>query len=295
MRRSNNFWLSSAAALAAISAMTAPALAADPAGVWMSDNGKGAIEIKDCGGKMCGHLVWIKDPADKSRGCRKQIIGDAAPAGNGRWDGGWVYSPERGRRYDVELKPLNDGTLRVVGYAGTKLFSKTMIWTKAPAGLVRCDVTEAAAKPQPEAPKAATPTTVVAAKAAETAPVETKAKQSVTTEKTAAPETIRSPSVALMTKPAPPPATEAPKPDVVPAPSVSAPAPVASAPAAAEPKVSSNEDTEQDDDNAKAPKEDLLEKIAGMEFGDDYGLKKTGNGKCRLKLPYVTIDVTCEK
>jgi hypothetical protein len=32
-----------------------------------------------------------------------------------------------------------DGSkLKVVGYAGTKLFSETMVWTRAPADLQRC-------------------------------------------------------------------------------------------------------------------------------------------------------------
>ncbi|MEM8617413.1 MAG: hypothetical protein AAGF20_10815, partial [Pseudomonadota bacterium] len=43
--------------------------------------------------------------------------------------------------------------LRVKGYKGSKFFSKTMIWTKAPADLERCDgqTTEViAAKAEPK-------------------------------------------------------------------------------------------------------------------------------------------------
>src|SRR6478609_7691412 len=81
--------------------------AADPTGVWMNDTGRGAVEIKNCGGNLCGNVVWVKNSAD-AKGCGKQVIGDVAPVGGGVWDNGWVYSPEKGRKYDVEITPLND-------------------------------------------------------------------------------------------------------------------------------------------------------------------------------------------
>jgi uncharacterized protein (DUF2147 family) len=118
----------------------------DPVGIWIDDTGRGAVEIKPCGQSLCGFVVAVKNAGD-TKGCGKQIIGDAKPVGGGRWDQGWIYSPERRKNYDVELKPLTDGTLRVVGYAGTKLFSRTMIWTAAPADLKRCDAQQAAMPP----------------------------------------------------------------------------------------------------------------------------------------------------
>ncbi len=61
------------AALAAILLGASPALAAnDPLGVWVNDTGRGAIEIKDCGGKLCGHVVWVKDPASDVKGCGRR-------------------------------------------------------------------------------------------------------------------------------------------------------------------------------------------------------------------------------
>ena len=152
----------SAAIIAA--AITFPAASAQaassPKGVWMNDTGRGAIEIKSCGNALCGHVVWVKATGDE-KGCGKQIIGEAQPAGAGHWDNGWIYSPEQKRRYDVELTPLSETRLRVVGYAGTKFFSKTMIWTKAPDDLQRCGTkttttVEANAAPMPVTPKAAT-------------------------------------------------------------------------------------------------------------------------------------------
>lgn len=137
------------AALAVTLLASGPALAAnEPFGVWVNDTGRGAIEIKDCGGKLCGHVVWIKDTSD-AQGCGRQIIGDLVSTGDGVWggDNAWIYSPEKKKNYNVEVTPLADGTLKVKGYAGISFLSKTMIWTKAPSDLTRCSTQEAAATP----------------------------------------------------------------------------------------------------------------------------------------------------
>ncbi len=123
---------------------------ADPRGIWFNDTGRGAIEIKSCGENLCGEVVWVKDASD-SDGCGKKIIGDVKPSGAKSWDGGWIYSPEKKKTYDVELTPIGATQLRVIGYAGTKLFSKTMIWTRAPDNLIRCKAEEVAAA-EPAAP-----------------------------------------------------------------------------------------------------------------------------------------------
>jgi uncharacterized protein (DUF2147 family) len=139
------------AALAALLLAANPAMAGDELqGVWLNDTGRGAIEIKPCGDKLCGHVVWVKDTADVE-GCGRQIIGDIASTGSGAWggDSAWIYSPEKKKKYDVEVTPLKDGTLKVMGYAGVKFLSKTMIWTKAPADLVRCSEQQAKAPAAP--------------------------------------------------------------------------------------------------------------------------------------------------
>jgi len=146
--------LAATAALAALVTIpTAAFAAAEPTGIWLDDTGRGAVEIKTCGKGLCGHVVWVQDQNDKD-GCGKQIIGDAVEIERGTWDGGWIYSPERKRRYDVELKPMGDDKLRVTGYAGSKLFSKQMVWKRAPADLRLCS-TQSAALPAAKATEVA--------------------------------------------------------------------------------------------------------------------------------------------
>ena len=157
-----------AAAIAAAVLATAPALAADaPLGVWVNDTGRGAIEIKQCGDKLCGHVVWVKDTADVE-GCGRQIIGDVTSSGGGVWGDGWIYSPERKRNYNVELTPQKDGTLKVKGFAGVSFLARTMVGTKAPADLGRCGTGQIEAAVPP--PKATDPAPAARAAPTETAP-----------------------------------------------------------------------------------------------------------------------------
>ncbi|MDO9382004.1 MAG: DUF2147 domain-containing protein [Hyphomicrobiaceae bacterium] len=140
-------------------ACAAPAVAQSPVGVWLDDTGRGAVEIVECGqGKLCGKLVWIKN-SKNSKACGTPILGEVGKVG-GSWDGGWIYSPEKDAKYDVELTPSGTDKLIVLGYAGSKLFSKEMTWTRAPANLQRCDQPQVEAKAA--TPKEATPPAVAA-------------------------------------------------------------------------------------------------------------------------------------
>ena len=145
-------------ALAVALAMGAAPASAAPAatGVWIDHTGRGAVEITDCGGKLCGRIVWLKDTGHKSA-CGLQVIGDVKPMSGGRWDGGWILDPEKDTKYDVELTPIDDKRLKVLGYTGIKFLSETMIWTRAPASLARCGEATAAAPDAAQPPKRAEP------------------------------------------------------------------------------------------------------------------------------------------
>jgi hypothetical protein len=229
--------------------------ASDPTGVWVNDTGRGAIEIKQCGEGLCGHVVWVKDPTD-TKGCGRQIIGDATPAGSGTWDNGWIYSPEKKKKYDVELKPLDDGNLRVTGYAGTKLFSKKMIWTPAPADLVRCGEQQAAAAPAAMPPETGNPSTApVKAATIEELKLRAKTTPAAPAEQKTAAAMPAAPAVG------PKPAAQA----------------MPAAPVPAEPEVAEEE----------SEGGGLAEKLG--EF-----IQKGPDGKCKLDLPWVKVDFKCD-
>jgi uncharacterized protein (DUF2147 family) len=288
--------------------------ASDPTGVWLNDTGRGAIEIKNCGGALCGHVVWVKDTTD-TRGCGRQIIGNAAKVGANVWDNGWIYNPDKKKKYDVELKPLSNGTLQVTGYAGSKFFSKKMIWKRAPADLVRCGAQETIAKADPKTkvePKAksesaAKPETKTAAKKVVTIkpeprivppapkPAERPAKKPVDAEQKppveiarAEPETARTTPPAASTSSsndanssADPVGDDLPQVHALPGVEDENEAPVVAA---------------EEDDATDEPQFDMgniAKRLAELERETGYGLKKTGNGNCRLNVPYATINFPC--
>jgi len=136
------------------------ATASGPTGVWIDHTGRGAVEISECAGGLCGKVVWLKDAGHKGV-CGTQIIGNAKPTSAGTWDGGWVYDPDRGARYSVELKLMGSDKLRVLGYMGSKAFNETYIWKRPSTDLVRCDTSAATASPSSkDAPNTAAPTEI---------------------------------------------------------------------------------------------------------------------------------------
>jgi uncharacterized protein (DUF2147 family) len=148
-----------AAALATLT-LLAPlvAHAADPKlvqGIWLDDKGDGAVEIGPCGDKLCGRIIWLRDPLDKTgkplvdhynpdSGSKKRpicglpIIGGLKRQADGSWDAGWIYDPKEGKSYDLEVTAQPGDRLQIKGYMGMKFLSETFIWTRAPANLVRC-------------------------------------------------------------------------------------------------------------------------------------------------------------
>jgi uncharacterized protein (DUF2147 family) len=152
-----------------------------PTGVWIDHTGRGAVEISECGGKLCGRLVWLKD-AKNAAACGTQILGNIKPTAADTWDGGWIYDPEKEAKYNVELKPVGADRLRVVGYLGSKLFSQTLIWKRPATDLERCGEP----KPTAAASPIANEQKAEAAPAAASVPVE-KAEVSPANTMTAAP------------------------------------------------------------------------------------------------------------
>jgi uncharacterized protein (DUF2147 family) len=137
-------------------------------GVWIDHTGRGAVEIIPCAAippaaaappppptakpgepqNLCGRIVWLQNPNDPKgkplvddlnknpakRGapiCGLQILGEVKPQTDGSWDKGWIYDPEQGSAFDVELRLRNPETLQVKGYLGVKFLSETFVWRRA--------------------------------------------------------------------------------------------------------------------------------------------------------------------
>jgi uncharacterized protein (DUF2147 family) len=117
-------------------------------GTWATEGGKSHVEIMTCGEKLCGRIIWLKEPMDDegmpkhdannpdSELQSRPIIGlpllanFIAGAEANVWDDGTIYNPEDGETYSSTMTLLNGATLKVRGYVGLPLFGKTQVWTR---------------------------------------------------------------------------------------------------------------------------------------------------------------------
>jgi uncharacterized protein (DUF2147 family) len=200
--RFNAIALQTAALAVALLSTGAARADSSPLGLWIDHTGRGAVEIVNCGDKLCGFVAWVKDAKD-AEGCGEKIIGDVKSVGGGKWDNGWIWDPDSSSKYDVELTPMGD-QMRVVGYAGTKWLSETYTWKRAPADLKKCSKAgQATDTPAPKPAADGTPVTPKEQKVASIDPV-VPAAQAPEAKKAAevTPEADNAP-VAKSTEPAP--------------------------------------------------------------------------------------------
>jgi len=123
-------------ASAALAVLMSPAPAEAFNGVYYDHSGRSAVKVNPCGSGLCGRIVWLKK-ASHSGACGTAIIGGGKRVGKS-YDTGWIYNPENGKKYNVEVTQISGSSLKVVGYAGSKMFSKTMVWRRAPSNLKLC-------------------------------------------------------------------------------------------------------------------------------------------------------------
>jgi uncharacterized protein (DUF2147 family) len=134
------------AAVALAGGVAAQRPAVDVAGVWIDHTGQGAVEIAPCantdGSRLCGRVVWLKNPEHKSRSgkriCGAQILGDLRREAANAWGEGWIYNPEDEERFSAALELANANTLRVTGYLGIRLLGETFTWKRATTSLDNC-------------------------------------------------------------------------------------------------------------------------------------------------------------
>ena len=141
-----------AAVLAAISyaaAAICPAHAAEPFGTWYTAEGKGQVKIVNCGGALCGNLIWLKEPndpdtnkpkldknnADASKRTRPligiPIVLNMKPSGTpDKWDGS-VYNAEDGKTYTGSFALTGPNTADLKGCVMGGLICKSQNWTRA--------------------------------------------------------------------------------------------------------------------------------------------------------------------
>ena len=138
----------SVAAALLVFASCSGTLAADPSGTWLTQGGNSRIRIADCGGALCGTIIWLKEPNDPDTGKPKtdkhnsdsakrsrplmgvQIVLGMKPNGADKW-AGQVYNAEDGKTYSGNITLQSAGALKLEGCALGGLVCKSQTWTRA--------------------------------------------------------------------------------------------------------------------------------------------------------------------
>jgi uncharacterized protein (DUF2147 family) len=124
--------------------ISSPVLA-DITGVWSTVDDKSHVKIEPCGNKICGTIVWLKEPntpdgtpkvdANNTEEELKkrpilglELLNGFEPVSKTEWDDGTIYNPEDGKTYSSTLTLSKQEELQVEGCV--MVFCKTQVWKK---------------------------------------------------------------------------------------------------------------------------------------------------------------------
>lgn len=135
------------AAVFVLSTLANAAYAADVEGIWLSDDGGLKVRLSDCGGTLCGRVVWLDEPIDPSTGKPKtdklnpdpakrerpliglKVASGFTRSGPNEWSG-VIYNADDGHTYKAYLKVKDAHTARLQGCMFNVL-CRGRTWTRA--------------------------------------------------------------------------------------------------------------------------------------------------------------------
>jgi uncharacterized protein (DUF2147 family) len=117
-------------------------------GVWLM-GAKVAVQLFDCGDRLCGRVIWLKesidsqgllkrdklnpDPTLRDRSvCGPTIIWNLHPADANHWEDGWFYNPDDGGTYRLKLEFQSADVVAARIFLGIPLFGETRTLTRIP-------------------------------------------------------------------------------------------------------------------------------------------------------------------
>ena len=135
------------AAVIGLLALSSAAYAAPVEGTWLSQDGATKVRLSDCGGKLCGTVVWLHEPVDPSTGLPKtdklnpdpakrarpmiglQVVNGLAPDGPNKWSG-HIYNADDGKTYQASFQVQGETTAKVQGCV-LSVLCKSHVWTRS--------------------------------------------------------------------------------------------------------------------------------------------------------------------
>ena len=133
-----------ATAIATLLTATAPCSARDAYGLWITKNRDAKVRVADCGGSLCGTIVWQAQPVDRETGRpatdrsnpdpskrNRPMVGvrifGMQPTSTNKWTGA-IYNAEDGKTYSGNIELLGLGALKIEGCLGP--FCNHEIWSR---------------------------------------------------------------------------------------------------------------------------------------------------------------------
>jgi uncharacterized protein (DUF2147 family) len=128
--------------------MALPSHAADPTGVWLTEDGEARVSVYRCGRAICGKVLSLKEPNDPETGKPKldkfntdtgkrgrplvgiELMSGLKPGGAAdQWEGS-LYNPEDGNTYMGILTARDLLTVRLQGCVLGGLICKSETWKR---------------------------------------------------------------------------------------------------------------------------------------------------------------------
>lgn len=114
----------------------------DIIGVWQNSDNVMHVKIERVGTHYYGKLIWLEKPLepdgtpklDKHNPDPKlrkvpfiglRVLKDMKYKGNGVWNGGTIYDPEKGKTYGCRITMKNKNEADIRGFIGLRLLGKT--------------------------------------------------------------------------------------------------------------------------------------------------------------------------
>lgn len=132
-----------AAAFAAYTPLAASALPAPDAArphmrsVWINPHNNVKVETGECGGKLCGWVVWATTEAEQEardggveKLVRTELLQDYRQTASDRWQGR-VFVPDMGRTFYSTITRVDPRALRISGCIIGGLICKSQVWRRA--------------------------------------------------------------------------------------------------------------------------------------------------------------------
>ena len=101
-----------------------------PEGTWLISQ-RIALNIVACENKLCGRIVWLRNPALRTpEMCGRLIVWGLTQSGPSQWGGGSFFDPENGNTYNVNADVEAPDRISARIYQGIALFGRTELLTR---------------------------------------------------------------------------------------------------------------------------------------------------------------------